>query len=535
MPRWGLFVLFLVGLLAAAGATFLQTNPGYMDAYYYYYGGQQIASGHGWNEMFIWNYLDDPTSLPHPAFTYWMPLTSLLAAVGIKLFSGVFPMFKAAQYSFVLLTACIAPVTASLAFNLSGRKGFGWLAGFLVIFCGFYLPYMTTTDSFSVVMLLGGLFFLLYARLKKGRALVFGLLAGLMHMARADGLLWLGVAGLAVLFDLAEENGELNFKNVLGSAISWRYLREGLIVVLGYLLVMFPWFYRNIGEFGGLFPPGGSRTMWVLSYDELFSYPASILTPSRWWDAGLGKLLAARGEAVWVNLQTTIISMGVLLPGILSILGLWHLRKNKLVKLGFIGWAVLFGIMTVVFPFSGMRGSYFHSGAALVPLMMALAPVGIDVLTQASLKRFKNWKDERIRPFYIGVTILFVIGFSVFQYFSTVAGFEGDSGLAWNQTETRYKAVDVVLDGLGASRFELVMAASPPGFTVVTGRAAIAIPDGDPQRMLEAAKDYGADWVLVEPNHPEGLDELYENPQDVGSLTLIVRVEDVLIFAWEGD
>jgi hypothetical protein len=93
----------------------------------------------------------------------------------------------------------------------------------------------------------------------------------------------------------------------------------------------------------------------------------------------------------------------------------------------------------------------------------------------------------------------------------------------------------VVLDGLGASRFELVMAASPPGFTVVTGRAAIAIPDGDPQRMLEAAEDYGADWVLVEPNHPEGLDELYENPQDVGSLTLIVRVEDVLIFAWEGD
>jgi len=275
--------------------------------------------------------------------------------------------------------------------------------------------------------------------------------------------------------------------------------------------------------------------MWVLSYDELFSYPASILTPSRWWDAGLGQQLAARGEALWVNLQATIISMGVLLPGILAVLGLWHLRKNKLVKLGFTGWAVLFGVMTVVFPFSGMRGSYFHSGAAFVPLMMALAPVGIDTLTQASLKRFEKWKDERIRPFYIGVTVLFVVGFSVFQVFSTVVGIEEDSGLAWNQTETRYKAVDVVLDGYGASRFELVMVASPPGFTVVTGRAAIGIPDGDPQHMLAAAKDYGADWVLVEPNHPEGLDELYDNPQNVGNLTLIVRVDDVLIFKWEGD
>lgn len=535
MPKWAYLVLFLAGLLVAAGAASLQTNPGYMDAYYYYYGGEQISAGNGWEELFLWNYLDDPAGLPHPAFTYWMPLTSMVTAAGIGLFSWVGSGFEAAQILFMVVTALAAPVTASLAFTLSGRMGFGWLAGFLVMFTGFYVPFMTTTDSFSLVMLLGGLFFLLFDRLERSRALVFGLLAGLMHLARADGLLWLGIAGLAVLHDQVREDSEYSFRGWMVSGFSMGFLKAGLAVVFGYLLVMFPWYFRNVGEFGRLFPPGGSRTLWVLDYNELFSYPASILTPGRWWSAGLGELLVARGEALWVNLQTTFVSMGVMLPGAMAILGFWHLRKHKAVRLGLTGWLVLFGIMTFIFPFSGMRGSYFHSGAAFVPLMMAAAPVGIDVLTQASLKRFKKWQDQRIRPFYLGVMILFVIGFSVVNYFSAVVGLEGDGVMAWNQTQERYLAVDDALESFGAGPDELVIASNPPAFAVITGRAAMGIPDGDPQRLLAAARDFDVRWVLVEPNHPAGLDELYDRPQTLYEMVLIGSVNEVHIFRWQGD
>ena len=44
-----------------------------MDAEYYYAGGIRLAEGDGFTENFLWNYLDNPVGLPHPAFTYWMP------------------------------------------------------------------------------------------------------------------------------------------------------------------------------------------------------------------------------------------------------------------------------------------------------------------------------------------------------------------------------------------------------------------------------------------------------------------------------
>ena len=536
MPKRSYVLLFILGLLVASGAAYLQTNPGYMDAYYYFNGGKQIAFGSGWSEMFLWNYLDDPAGLPHPGFTYWMPLTSLVAAGGIKLFPGAPSAFEAAQVLFILVSALVAPVTAELAYQFSGRKGFGWLAGVLVIFSGFYFPFMTTTDSFSIYMLLGGVFFLVYTRVHRARIEILGYLAGLMHLARADGLLWLGIAGLGVLIDLTRHNEDsLSVRGLLRNGFSKRFLFAGVRIVVAYLVVMFPWYVRNLEVFGSLFPPGGGRTLWVLSYDELFSYPAGQLSPGRWWAAGLGNLLLARGEAFLVNLQTTFASMGVLLPGVLAVLGFWNLRKHRTVRLGLIGLGVLFVFMTVVFPFSGMRGSYFHSGAAFVPLIMAAAPVGIDVLTKASLRRFKTWKDRRIRPFYLGVVVLFVIGFSVVLYFSAVVGLEGDPVMVWNQAEVRYQAVDEVLDRLGAEPTDLVVASNPPGFFIVTGRPAIAIPDGTLEVLLAVSGDYGAEWVLVEPNHPDGLMDFYESPQDAGQLVWMETVAEVHIFRWEGE
>jgi len=534
MPKWAFAVLFMLGLLMATGAAYLQTNPGYMDAYYYFYGGTQIAGGYGWSEMFLWNYLDDPSGLPHPGFTYWMPLTSLLAAGGIKLFPGAPSAFEAAQVLFILVSALTAPVTAALGYQLSGRKGFGWLAGVLVIFSGFYFPFMTTTDSFGIYMLLGGVFFLVYTRASRARIEILGFLAGLMHLARADGLLWLGIAGLSVLIDMTREEQEtVSTKALLRTGFSRRYFFAGLRTVMAYLVAMFPWYGRNLEVFGSLFPPGGGRALWVLSYNELFTYPAGLLTPERWWSAGLGNLLLDRGEALLVNVQTTFASMGVLLPGALAVLGFWHLRKHRTIRVGLIGLGVLFVFMTVVFPFSGMRGSYFHSGAAFVPLIMAVAPIGIDVLTKASLKRFKKWEDRKIRPFYLGVVVLFVVGFSVVLYFSAVVGLEGDPVMVWNQTEERYQAVDEALDRLGADPTDIVVVSNPPGFLVVTGRPAIGIPDGTLEVLQAAARDYGAGWVLVEPSHPDGVEDFYESPQDSGQLVWMETVNEVHIFRWE--
>ena len=45
-----------------------QSTPGYMDADYYFGGGLQLVTGHGFTEPFIWNFLNDPTGLPRVSY-----------------------------------------------------------------------------------------------------------------------------------------------------------------------------------------------------------------------------------------------------------------------------------------------------------------------------------------------------------------------------------------------------------------------------------------------------------------------------------
>ena len=91
-------------------------------------------------------------------------------------------------------------MTGGLAWRLSGRKSNAWLAAALACLPAFYLPFLPVSDAFGVTMLLGGVFFLIMPgpeerhisrllRLFRGLC-CSGLIAGLMHLTRADGVLW---------------------------------------------------------------------------------------------------------------------------------------------------------------------------------------------------------------------------------------------------------------------------------------------------------------------------------------------------------
>ncbi len=529
MPKRVYAALFLLGLVVAWAGASLQTTPGYMDAYYYFYGGQRLAHGNGFSEMILWNYLDDPAGLPHPSHGYWMPLASLLAAAGIKSFPHL-PEFEAAQWVFVLLAACIPPLAARMSLAFTGERKYAWLSGGLALFLGYYQPFLTATDAFSLYILLGGLFFLAFLQARKYRYLILGILAGLMHLSRADGILWVGVAGIALIFDLTGEQQRL--KAWLSSLLLKRFWHGVAAIVAGYLLVIAPWFARNLNVYGSLLAPGGSRTLWALAYDELFIYPAGQLTFARWWAAGMGEILIARGEALLLNLQTSFASIGIILPGVFAVLGAWQRRREKVVWLGGAAWLALLAMMTLVFPFSGTRGSFFHSGAAFLPLVVLFAPLGVDALSAWSVKTFK-WKTERIRPFYLGVLYFFALVFSLVLYVSGVFGLDAEPVAVWNESAERYAAVEEALTRLGAAPDEIIVTAEPPSYVVVTGRPAIGVPDGNEQTLLALAERYHARFVLVEESHPEGLESLYLNPHDVGPLIYVETIGDVHLFVLE--
>ena len=277
--RWYHFVILgILGLLIPVTVAYFQPSPGYMDADYYFAGGVRLADGYGFSERILWNYLDNPEGLPHPSHAYWMPLASLIASLGMVL-TGI-KDFPSARLGFLPNFRSNSSIDSVPRLSITKKAGYAFTAGLLAVFSGYYIPYYSTTDTFGIYMLLGIFFFLFlgYAMTHldpRSRSLVsvgLGVIAGLAHFSRADGILWLAMALLSVLL-LGESNNKRRMINVL-------------FVLFGYLVVMTPWFLRNYSEFGTPLAPGGNHAFWLTSYDQTYSYPASKLTFNSWLDSG---------------------------------------------------------------------------------------------------------------------------------------------------------------------------------------------------------------------------------------------------------
>jgi hypothetical protein len=521
-------ILFFLGLIVGGLVAAFQRTPGYMDAEYYFAGGRQLATGHGFSEPFLWNYLDDPVGIQHPSNAYWMPLASLLAAAGM-LVSGV-AGFSAARIPFLLLAGLIPPVTAALACTLAPKRSAAILAGFLAAFSAFYLPFLPTTDTFGVCMLLGAGFFLVLSPLSPIpfplTSLVLGLFAALLHLSRADGLLWLPIALIAVFYLSASPRTTHHAPRTTPHVS--RLTSHASLVLLGYLLLMGPWMLRNLSVFGTPLSPGGLRSLWLTNYDEIFSYPASILTFEHWINSGLRSILQVRVWALGLNLQTVLAVQGEIFLLPLIIAGAWQLRKDPRVKLGVPAWLGIFLAMTLVFPLPGARGGLFHSGAALQPLWWALAPVGLESFLDLGVEK-RGWQKEQARKVFGWGLVALALFLTIIVGYLRVVG-NNHSDLAWNQTPRHYLKIEASLGEHGIAEDEIVMVNNPPGYFVATGRPAIVVPDGDIQSTLAAAQRYHAHYLLLESNHPQGLNDLYQDPGNLSDLDYLYSLGDTHIF-----
>ena len=515
------WVWWIAGVLVGAAALILQRVPGYMDAEYYTLGGLRLAAGGGWQEMVVWNYLNDPTGLPQPAFAYWMPLPALLAALGAL----IRPTFLAARIPFLLLAGLIPPVSSVLAEQLSGSRSVGLLAAALALCSGFYAQYTSLPETFTPYMLLGTAFLWTAALQKRWQgarqAALLGLVAGLMHLTRADGLLWLAAALAWIAW-----KGLRRLEN-------WRIVAGVLLAVGGaYLLVMGAWYARNLAVFGALMPPGSSRAMWILTYEETFAYPAAVLTPARWLAAPLSAHLTAWGGALKANLGTLLGVQGmvVLLP--LMGLGAWKLRRSPAVPFGLTMLAVTFGVMTVVFPFSGGRGGYFHSGSAVQPLLWALAAAGFaDLIHRAAQRR--GWQAERAGRMFGAALVVLLAVLTAGLFWLTVVGMQPEQP-QWEASTRAAQQAEEQLVELGARAQDVVLINNPVGYSLAAGRAAVVIPDGGPETILAAAQQFGARYLILEVQAVSGMWETYLHPQDAPGLEYLGSAGEAKIFQIKG-
>ena len=521
MKPWEALLIFALSLCILVGVASLQSVPGYMDAEYYLANGMRLAAGQGWSEPFLWNYLDDPAGLPHPAFTYWMPLASFLAAAGMQLTGK--SDFGSARIFPVLLASAVPLISALLAYQLSKRRSAGWMAAGLGMFSGFYMLYLGLVETFGLYMLLGSTFLVVSSRpwtlWQKG--IVIGLLAGLMHMSRADGLLWLAAGAGVLLFETFQKSIRLR----------WRPGIIGLLSLLaGYGLVSGAWYARNLGLYGSLFPPGNSLALFLTEYDQLYTYPAANLSFEGMLSAGLGVLMQIRWNALLANLETAAAVQGsvFLLP--LALTGAWRLRSAWLVRLGSSMWLVTLLVMTLIFPLAGSRGGFLHSGAALQPLIWALSAEGLAGFVEIGV-RWRNWKTPRALA---GFGLIAVLIASVMTLGIAASRLIGEGGKSpWQASADTYQAVGKALEDLSINMAEPVLVNNPPGFYLATGRPALAIPNGDLGTLAQVARRYHASILVLEENTVKDLRELYRLPGDRPGLKYLGSVQNTYLFRFD--
>ena len=528
VPRRDLPLLFAAAVLVNTAAAVFITRPGYVDAYYYFDGALQLARGLGFREPYIWSYLALAAAPAGaglwPSHMYWMPLTSLVPApfmAAAAWLAGGQPLshaalFRAAQVPFVLLAALLPLLSYQVAWLTSGLRRHAVAAGLLTVFTPFYFLYWPNTDSFALHALFaaGALLAITQAERGSPRAngwrLAAGALAGLAHLTRADGLLVLLVLAAWVLM-----RGR---RAADGRAVAGGQVAAVLVLLAGYLFVMAPWFARNWALTGALLPAGGARTLWLVSYNDIFNYSPASLTPARYLAAGLPSILAGKAAALGSNLATLVGAQTGIVAIPFALLGLWRLRRCALYGPALMYGLALFALMTFAFSFPGARGGYLHSGAAMLPFLYPAALVGLDWTVEAVARRRPAWKPAAGRQVFTAALLVFACALTLWVFRAAVIGTSWREP-AWGQRDAVYAQAG---DWLAASGQSGALAAvnNPPGWYYLTGLPSIVIPNGGIDDLLLAMDTHGARWLVLDINHPDGLAELYAQPNTDARLRL---------------
>lgn len=489
-----ILILFLLSLLIRTGAALALPYPANMDEAYHTVNAQTLARGEGFTEHFIWNYLNPAQSVSHPGHLYWMPLTSLIAWAGMAL-AG--PTYPAGQIGFVALAALFPPLGWWMIWRFNQNRRHAWLVGLLLLFSGFYFPVWTAIDTYTPFALAGAIcLFAAWQMAQTGSsrwAVVAGLAAGLGHLARADGPLLLLTLGAALLL----ARPRLTRRQII---------RLGGIGVLGYLLVMGPWFWRNWQVTGAVLPPGGSKTMWLTHYDDLFSVNKTLSLPTylAW---GWGPIIRSKLEAGWLNLQTLFAAQGLIVAFPLALAGAWQCRRHLLIQLVAIYTLLLAGTMTLVFTFPGPRGALFHSGGAILPVGFAMAAIGLDSAIAAIARRRSTWRAQSARQVFGAALVIVALGISLFIFSRKIAA---------GPPNPAYPEIAAYLSNQQAT----VMLGNPPYYLYRQGYRAIALPNEPIDTALAVADTYGATWLAIDRNYPAPLEPYFSQQADHTRLKL---------------
>lgn len=489
-----------------------------MDAYYYTTNGQRLAGGYGFTEMVIWQYLDDPSGLPAPSHTYWLPLTSILAAAGLKLTPG----FSGARLAFWLLGGLLPLLAYAINRDLTGKRWQGWGAAMFTAAGGYYAAFLNQPTTFAPFAWAGGLALWMLGRAGKsgdGRYwLLSGVLAGLAHLTRADGLLLLFVGLIIWLFWSVQQRRSPESET--------KWWSEPLVrlawLVGGYLFVMGGWYIRYWLVIGRPLSAAGTQSLFLTTYDDLFAFGRSFdLNSYLSW--GGANILRSKIQGLWFAIQNFVAIPGLifLTPFILVGWASYYRHSESRVLLRPLTWytALLFLFLSLIFTFPGMRGSLFHSSVALWPWSTTLAVAGLAVSVDWLAARLPHWQPERAKRMFTALFVVMAFVLSLAVSVPRTRPDESPERYEWIRTQVPESSV--------------VMIGNAPALHYYSGLPAFSVPNEPADVLLQAAQRYGVGYLVLDRNHPLPLQDLYQGQSPHEQIRLLATFEDMRLFELE--
>ena len=482
------FALLVRGLLFA-----VHPDAAYPDSYYYVDVARALQAGHGFNIDFIWSFVDvggripAQTVLPIPSNAHWMPLASLVQLPTMWLLG---PTALAAALPFLFIGALAAPMTWLLAREVGAGDRVALAAAVAVAVPAAAAIYMVQPDNFSLYQPLGTAALWLAARGLKGDRRSFalaGLMVGLATLARNDGVLLGAAVGLAFVWDRWRA---WRSKGLRMPRIPWRYAFAcfGL-----FLLVMAPWYLRQLAVFGSLSPSSSSgRILLIQNYEQMNSV-TSDTSLSAFLGQGIGPLLASRllGLVSAIQVFSVLACSIVLAPFV--VVGAWARRRSVDFGPFFVYAGLLFAASGLLFAVHVPYGTFLHSAVAMVPFAFILGMEGVVIVVTWIARHRRGWEENRAaRMFLVTAVVMVVLNAAAFTYLV---------GNAWNQARDLRLDAAAALDGAHVPTTDLLLSADPGGFEYFTGRGGVVTPNDSLEVIREVAADYGTRWLILERAH----------------------------------
>jgi hypothetical protein len=487
------FALYAFALAARAVLFAVHADAAYPDSYYYVDVARALQAGHGFNIDFIWSFVDvggripAQPMLPIPSNAHWMPLASVVQLPTMWLLG---PTTLASAIPFLLFGALAAPMTWLLAREVGAGDRIALAAAIAVAVPAAAAIYMVQPDNFSLYQPLGTAALWLTARGLKGHPGSFalaGLMVGLATLARNDGVLLGAAVGLVFLWDRWRA---WRSKSGRAPQIPWRYAFAcfGL-----FLVVMAPWYLRQLAVFGSLSPSSSSgRILLIQNYEQMNSV-TSDTSLAGFLGQGLGPLLASRilGLVSAIQVFFVIACSAVMAPFVL--VGGWARRRSIDFGPFFVYAGLLFAAAGLIFAVHVPYGTFLHSAVALVPYAYIAGLEGVVIVATWVARRRRGWQEDRAARLFLAAAVGTVL--------LNAGAFAFLAGQSWNLEGDLRLDAGAALDRIDAPKTDLLLSADPGGFEYFTGHGGVVTPNDSLDVIRQVAIDYGARWLVVERAH----------------------------------